>query len=528
MIQTLKEKIKESLRSVLPITIIVVLLSITLAPLGSGVMTLFTFGAALLIIGVGLFTMGADMSMQPLGEGLGVFMSRFKTPVLPLIIAFVLGTLITIAEPDLRVLANQIPSVPDNVLIYSVAAGVGVFMTVAVLRARNSLSLSKLLLVFYAVVFILALFAPEDFIPAAFDSGGVTTGPITVPFIMALGSGLSAVKKQDKNGESSFGMVALSSIGPILSVLILSIVYKPEATTSETVITNVATTKEAFLLFLSSVPEYSKDVFSAILPLAGVFFVFQLITRRFKGRQIIRFIVGLLYTYIGLVMFLTGANVGFMPAGTLIGQELAGSANPTVLIPVGMVIGYFVVAAEPAVHVLKKQVSDVTNGAISEQAISIGLSIGVAISIGISMLRILTGISLFPFMVVGYAVSLGISFFVPKVYTGIAFDAGGVASGPMTTTFILPLAMGACTVLGGNLLTDAFGIVAMVAMTPLITIQCIGLFSRIQSQRAHAKFGHELEMIEVGISYYPDMEAETVMDVENESWDQLGIEEAQG
>ena len=499
---SLREKMAESLSAVLPITAIVLLLSITIAPVSSGVLVLFLFGSLLLIFGMSLFTMGAGMSMQPMGEGIGVQISKFRKLPLPLIICFALGVIITIAEPDLTVLAEQIPSIPNMVLILAVAIGVGLFLVVALLRTAFGIPLSRLLLLFYLAVFVLAAFAPADFIPAAFDSGGVTTGPITVPFIMALGIGMVSIRSDKKSSDDSFGLVALCSIGPILSVLILSICYEPSATTTETVIRDIVDTRDAIREFVTAFPHYAKEVLIALLPVVGVFVVFQLIARRYQLHQLLRIGSGFLYTYAGLVMFLTGANVGFMPAGKLIGEEIAGSSYKFLLIPVGMLVGYFIVAAEPAVHVLKKQVEEISSGRITQTSIGIGLSVGVAVSVGIAMLRILTGIPLMWFMIPGYAISLLISFFVPPLYTGVAFDSGGVASGPMTTTFLLPFAVGACTAVGGNLLTDAFGIVAMVAMTPLITIQLIGLYAQIKHRAQRRRTADRLSRVDDGILYY--------------------------
>ena len=506
----LKEKLLESVSSVFPITAIVLLLSITIAPVETGVMMLFMFGSFLLILGMSLFTLGAGLSMQPMGEGIGVEMSRAKKCVIPLLACFVLGVLITIAEPDLQVLAEQIPSIPNLTLILAVAVGVGVFLVVAMLRTLLGIRLSKLLLVFYAAIFVLAFFAPRDFIPAAFDSGGVTTGPITVPFIMALGVGMASIRSDKRSAEDSFGLVALCSIGPILSVLILSICFKPAATSSQTQIEDIHTTFDAIRVFIAELPAYAKEVLLAFCPIVAVFLVFQLIFRRFHFHQLVRIASGFLYTYVGLVLFLTGANVGFMPAGQLIGAEIAGSSFRYLLIPVGMLVGYFIVAAEPAVHVLKKQVEEVSNGQITQSSIGIGLSVGVAVSVGIAMLRILTGVPILPFLLVGYAISLAISFFVPPLYTGIAFDSGGVASGPMTTAFLLPFASGACAAVGGNVMTDAFGIVAMVAMTPLITIQSIGLYSVLKKRAADKKAADLLSRVEDGIVYYDSTEGETV------------------
>ena len=498
----LREKMAESLSSVLPITAIVLLLSITIAPVSSGVLVLFLFGSLLLIFGMSLFTLGAGMSMQPMGEGIGVQISKSRKLLLPVIICFALGVIITIAEPDLTVLAEQIPSIPNMVLILAVAIGVGLFLVVSLLRTALGIPLSRLLLIFYLVVFVLAAFAPADFIPAAFDSGGVTTGPITVPFIMALGIGMVSIRSDKKSSDDSFGLVALCSIGPILSVLILSICFEPQATTTETVIRDIVDTRDAIREFVTAFPHYAKEVMVALVPIVIVFIVFQVITRRHQLHQLLRIGSGFLYTYLGLVLFLTGANVGFMPAGKLIGEEIAGTSYKFLLIPVGMLVGYFIVAAEPAVHVLKKQVEEISSGRITQTAIGIGLSIGVAASVGIAMLRILTGIPLMWFLIPGYAISLLISFFVPPLYTGVAFDSGGVASGPMTTTFLLPFAVGACEAVGGNLLTDAFGIVAMVAMTPLITIQVIGLYAQIKHRAQRRRRADQLSRIDDGILYY--------------------------
>lgn len=499
----LQEKTVESLKSILPISVIVLILSVTVAPIGNGILTLFLFGMIFLIFGMGLFTLGSEMSMQPLGEGIGVQISKTKFLPFALVLCFVLGAIVTIAEPDLQVLAEQISSVPSWTLILFVAAGVGLFLLLSLLRVVFKIKLSVLLLICYPIIFILAIvFAPKDFIPAAFDSGGVTTGPITVPFIMAMGAGMAALRSDKHSKEDSFGLIALCSIGPILSVIILSIFYNSDMTSEHTVITEAITTKEAFEALLHEIPLYAKEVLLAIAPIFAVFVIFELFTRRFNLHGIIRILVGMLYTYVGLVLFLTGANVGFMPMGRLLGETLGNGNMTWILVPVGALIGYFVVAAEPAVIVLKKQVEEISNGAITASSVGIALAVGVSVSVGLSMLRVLTGIPLIPFLVVGYGIALVISFFVPGLYTGVAFDSGGVASGPMTTTFILPFALGACESLGGNAMTDAFGIVAMVAMTPLITIQVLGLAGNIRTERIRRKHTEDFEKFDDCIIYY--------------------------
>lgn len=499
----LKEKILESIASVLPITAIVLILSISVAPVSSGMLVLFLFGALLLIFGMGLFTLGADLAMTPMGEGMGIEMSKSRNPVFPILIGLVFGVVITMAEPDLKVLAEQVPAIPNMVLMIAVAVGVGLFMMIAISRMFFEISLNTLLIFFYALVFLVACFAPDTFIPVSFDSGGVTTGPITVPFIMAMGVGLATLRSDRHSQEDSFGLVALCSIGPVLAVLILGIFYQPDSAVYEMLeICEIPTTKEAAWEFFLAFPEYFREVAVAVLPILGMFILFQLFTDRFRKRQILKIIGGLIYTYAGLVLFLTGVNVGFMPTGQFLGAAIAESPQKYLLIPVGMLMGYFIVQAEPAVHVLNKQVEEVSNGSISAGSMQRALSVGVALSVGISMLRILTGIPIMYFLVPGYAISLLLTFFVPKIYTGIAFDSGGVASGPMTATFLLPFAMGACTALGGNILTDAFGIVAMVAMTPLITIQSLGFSSELRRRARIKSLRNQFEQIEDVVLYF--------------------------
>lgn len=499
--------IKESLISVLPIALIVLILSVTCVTLDAGVLVLFLFGTILLILGMSFFTVGSGISMEPLGDGIGKTLNKKGKFILPLIICFVLGFLITVSEPDLTVLAEQVPTIPNSLLINCVGIGVGIFLSITLIRNKKEIPFRRLLVIFYAVIIALAFFAPKEFIPTAFDSGGVTTGPITVPFIMALGTGLAASKKGKSTGEHSFGLVALCSIGPILSVLLLSIFYKPQAATSVYEAVDVKTTTEAFRQFAAALPVYAEEVALAFVPIVLLFVLYQLITRRYHIHNIIKMSFGFIYTYIGLVLFLTGANVGFMPAGRLIGAEIAGGSFKHLLIPIGMLMGYFVVTAEPAVHSLKRQVNEITNGAISQKSVAIALSVGVSVSVGIAMLRVLTGISIMPFLMIGYVISLVISFFVPNIYTGIAFDSGGVASGPMTSTFMLPFAMGACEAIGGNIMTDAFGIVAMIAMAPLITIQILGLYERRKHASKVKRLHTEISMVKDDIVFFDEEDA---------------------
>ncbi len=483
----LREKLLESLQAVLPIVAIVLVLCFSIAPVSPSILLCFLLGAAMIIVGIMFFTLGAEMSMSPMGERVGAVLTKSRSVPLIIGVGFVLGFLITISEPDLQVLANQVPSIPNMTLILSVAAGVGFFLVVAFLRMLLSIALPKLLVVFYALIFVLAAFVPKEFLAVAFDSGGVTTGPITVPFIMALGVGVAAIRSDRHAADDSFGLVALCSVGPILAVLLLGILFQAsDSTYIPPVLPDVDDSVELWQLFHVSLPTYLKEIATSLLPIVLMFGVFQLVALKLDHRSLGRIGVGLLYTYMGLVLFLTGANVGFMPAGNYLGQVLAGRSFRWVLVPIGMLIGYFIVKAEPAVYVLNKQVEEITDGAISAGTMGAALSAGVSLSVGLAMVRVLTGISILWFLIPGYTFAIGISFVVPKLYTAIAFDAGGVASGPMTATFLLPLAQGACIAVGGNIVTDAFGVVAMVAMTPLITVQLMGLVAQLKTRKARS------------------------------------------
>ncbi len=482
------EKFHESVTSVLPITIIVILLCFTVAPIPNDMFVSFIIGAILLIAGMAFFTLGADTAMTPIGNKVGACMTKTRNVWVIVFVSFVMGVIITIAEPDLQVLADQIPTINGNVIILAVAVGVGIFLVIAMLRILLGIPLSYLLIGFYIIVFVTAAFVPSDFWAAAFDSGGVTTGPMTVPFIMALGIGVSSIRSDRHAGNDSFGLVALCSIGPILAVLILGLLYPAEGAYTPVEIPEVDSSYDTIMLFITELPEYMKEVAVALAPIIVFFLLFNGIVIKLEKKPLIKICIGLIHTFIGLVLFLTGVNVGFMPVGNYIGTLIGDSDFRWILIPIGMLIGYFIVTAEPAVHVLNKQVEEITAGTIPEKAMQLSLSIGMSVSLALGMIRVLTGISIMYFLIPGYAIALLLSLVTPKIFTSIAFDSGGVASGPMTATFLLPFAMGACESIGGadRIITDAFGMVAMVAMTPLIMIQLLGGVYKLRTRKEEA------------------------------------------
>lgn len=477
------EKVAESLFSVLPIVIIVFILCLYISPMQPDLLLTFLVGAMMLIIGMGLFSLGAEQSMTPIGNQIGTALTRTKNLPLILAVSFLLGFAITIAEPDLQVLAQTVPHISNTVLLITVGAGVGFFMSVCMLRILTGMRLRLLLIFFYAIIFLLAFFADKNFLGIAFDSGGVTTGPMTVPFILALGLGVSNVRS-DKNAEAdSFGLVALCSIGPVLAVLILGFFYKDNAAVADLSTASYGTTTDIGYAFLHAIPHYLKETAIAMLPIIVIFFLFQFTLLHLDSRNLGKIMIGLLYTYIGLVLFLTGVNIGFSALGAELGAALSSGKSVWWLVPLAMAIGWFIISAEPAVAVLEKQIETVSAGAIPGRVIKRSLSIAIALAMGLSMIRVLTGISLFWFLIPGYTTALILTFFVPDIYTAIAFDSGGVASGPMTATFMLQFFMGASIALGGNVLQDAFGVVALVAMMPLVSIQLVGLFYEHKQKR---------------------------------------------
>ncbi len=496
MTKTLRDKIFESLSSILPIAIIILALCFTVAPLDTGTFTLFAIGVFLLIVGMGCFTQGADMSMLVIGEKIGSAMTRTRKVWFIALISFIIGIIVTVAEPDLQILARQVPAIAEKtflknyLLILTVAAGVGVFLVIAMLRIVFHIRLSILLIAFYAAAFVLSIFVSPSFWAVSFDAGGVTTGPMTVPFIISLGVGVASLRTGKGGQDDSFGLVALSSVGPIIAVLILGIIFGVgDLEYPVQALETADTTRDVLFRYAHGFGDYSLEVLIAISPILVFFLLFQLVSRSFHKKQLLRIAIGFLYTFVGLVLFLTGANVGFMPVGREIGSALAKLWGGWLLIPVGMLIGYFVVAAEPAVHVLNKQVERMSAGAISARSMKKGLCAGVCISLGLAMLRILTGINIMYILVPGYVLALGLTFFTPPLFTGIAFDSGGVASGAMVSSFVLPLAIGACNVLDpAGIMTQAFGCVAFVALTPLISIQVLGILYKRKTGKIKRTF----------------------------------------
>ncbi len=484
MNSVLVQKLKESLISVLPISIVIVILNFTLPnPMTSVEFTSFIIGAILLIFGMMLYSLGSDTALAPIGESIGNSITSTKKVPIILTVGFIIGVIVTIAEPDLMVLGSQLGEI-KNFIIIAIAIGVGLFLVLALSRILSNVNLNVVLIIVYAIIFLLAILVDNQYIGLSFDSGGVTTGPITVPFIMALGVGVAGSLGGKNKTDNSFGVVAICSAGPILLVLLACFIFKPDinVTVSAKTITSL---NEIVPFVFKHLLVSMKDVAIAILPIGAFFIIMNFVSIKTPKQRFVRILIGLVYTYIGLSLFLTGVNVGFMSTGYSLGERLALLDNKMILVIVAMIIGCFMVLAEPAVHVLSKQVETISDGIIKRSTILIALSISMIIAVGLSMLRIVMNISIWYILLPGYALAIILSFFVPKIYTAIAFDSGGVASGPMATTFTLPLAIGAATCLTGSesVLFNAYGLISFIALTPLITIQLIGVIVRIKQGR---------------------------------------------
>lgn len=500
MFKALMSKFKESVISVLPVAVIVLIISFTpLADFTWVEQLTFAVCSVFLIIGISLFNLGADLAMTPMGEHVGAGLTKSKKVGILISVCFVMGVLITVAEPDLSVLAAQVQDIIKNTaLIATVGVGVGIFLVLAVLKIIFKKNLSTLLMFFYMMLFALSALlidsGKNNFLALSFDSGGVTTGPITVPFIMALGVGIATTIGGRHANENSFGLIAMCSIGPILAVVILALASNGEmsAESLNAIIEGYVQKGDLATVVGHAVLETVKNVAVALGLVVVFFLVLQIAVLKLPKKKMIQITVGIAYTFFGLVIFLVAVEVGYMPIGFKLGQSIA-AFNPAVLAAFGFGIGMVVVLAEPAVHVLNRQVEEITGGGVKKIEMLVALSVAVGISICLSIIRMIFHFSILYYLIPGYLISLGLSFFVPKIYTAIAFDSGGVASGPLTSSFILPLIVGACVALNGgeatHILTDAFGVVAMVAMTPLITIQALG-FKAVTS----AKVRHKITM----------------------------------
>lgn len=484
------QKFKEVLFSVLPITIIVLILNFTITPLAINQLWGFLLGAIFIVIGLSIFLFGVEIGITPIGTLMGTAITKSNKVWVVALAGLVLGFFISIAEPDLHVLAGQVATVTSGVIskasiVVVVSVGIAVLLSIGLLRIIFNKPLHKLLTILYLIIFILAIFTSPEFLAISFDASGATTGALTVPFILALALGVSALKESGKQSEEdSFGLVAIASAGAIIAVMIMSILAQVKKITGS-LASELVDSSSIIAPFINEMPKVAGEILLALLPLVVLFFIFQVISFRLSNRNFIKILKGLIYTFVGLVLFLVGVNAGFMDVGSIVGHSVASLQKEWIIILVGFILGLVTILAEPAVYVLTHQIEDVTSGYIKRPVVMVALSLGVALAVALSMVRIVVPeIQLWHYLLPGYIIAVGLSYFVPKLFVGIAFDSGGVASGPMTATFILAFSQGAAEAIeGANVLAEGFGMIAMVALMPLITLQILGLLFKIKSTK---------------------------------------------
>jgi hypothetical protein len=485
----LLKKLKEVGSSIIPILALVALMHFFITPLPAGSLTSFIIGGFLLIAGLSLFLLGVDIGLLPIGERIGSAATRSKHLLVLLGTGFLVGVVIILAEPNIAVLAEQVkgvnPSISKTSLVSMIAIGVGFYLMVGMVRVVFHLSLRLVYLVSYALLFILFIFSPIEMMGIALDAGGAATGPLSVPFIMAIGIGIARVQKK-QNDADNFGYISLALIGPALALGILSLFNDGGAASSGEV--SVAAAGN----FLSLIQPSLAMTAQALVPLLLLCLFYQFLLLKMPLGQLVRMVTGFVYLFVGLTLFFMGSNGGFIPVGYQIGYAI-GTYNRYLLLLVGAVIGAITVLSEPSVWVLVNQVQEITQGHIKKPLMLVALAIGVGLSLFLAMIRVITGLAIWYFVLPTYALAVFLSFFVPDLFVGLSFDSGSVSSGPMASTFILAFAIGSSVSVGGNPLTDAFGVILFVSMTPVVIVELLGLvYKRTQKKMAASKGGKSI------------------------------------
>lgn len=492
---SLKQKFFESIISILPVMIVISIVATILNFSVATVVSIF-ISTILLLFGISLFTYGSELSMIEIGKEVGSKLVNTRKPILIILVSFIVGIIITIAEPDLKVLADQMTAINPYIFITFVGIGVGLFLSLATIRILYQIDLKLILILSYGLIILFMFLVDKQLIPISFDAGGVTTGPMSVPFILAMGLGFSKARSRKESKNDSFGLVALCSIGPILTVLVLSLFMKNNMNYTYIENIGIETTNISELLnsYIVQIIPILKDVFLSLLPILLLFIIFNIITKSIQKQKLKRVIFGIVLSYIGLVLFFIGVTCGYTKVAYLIGINLF--EKQELLIILGIVIGFIIVKAEPAVAVLTDQIEKISLGSISKKVMNNSIAVGVSLAITLSILRVLIGLDIMPFLLIGYLLSLFLMFITPKLFTMLAFDAGGAVTGPMTTSFLLPMIIGICYIKGGNVLTDAFGVVALVALSPLLTIQLLGVIYKVKTKIKEIQQGVDESIVE--------------------------------
>lgn len=483
-------KIVEVLYSVIPITVIVIILNFTLIPMDTVLIIRFILGAVIIIVGLTIFLFGVDIGITPLGYAMGGAIIKPNKILFVIFMGIMLGFFISVAEPILHILAGQVDAVTSGLItkfsiVLVVAIGVAVMLAGGLTRIVYNLPLNKMLTILYGIILILSFFVSSEFLAISFDASGAVTGALTVPFVLSLAIGASKLKKDSiSSEEDSFGLLAVTSTGAVITVMLMSIITKTEKITGTLENSKIITTS-VIDPFIQMMPVVAGEVLTALSPMIVIFLVFQKASFGLYRSEVKRILFGFVFTFIGLIFFLVGVNAGFMEVGTTVGYKLASMDSPVYVISIGFILGMVIILAEPAVYVLTHQIEDVTSGYVKRKLVMITLALGVALAVALYIVKIIIpSIQLWHYLLPGYIIAIVMSYFVPKLFVGMAFDSGAVASGPMTATFILAFAQGVAEATeGANVLIDGFGAVAVVVMTPIIALQVLGLVFKINSKK---------------------------------------------
>lgn len=491
------DALKTSALSITPIVMIVLILSLTgITPLNfaRGDYWLLLIGLIILIAGLTIFQIGASQSLVKVGEYMGASLSKQKNIWVVIVFAFTLGALITCAEPSIMIVSKQV-NINPVLLIGGIALGVGLFVVIGVLRIVTHKSLKLWYLLFYFITFLILMFVVMDdskksFLPFIFDSGGVTTGSATVPFILSLGAGIAMVRGGKNAQDDSFGLVGMASIGPILTVALMLFIL-PTSGDFVPTYTSLDDIGNIFLHFIHCLFPFNGglgsciEVLIALTPTLVIFIIYNSIFIKLPKQKIIKLLVGFAFTFVGLAIFLCGTSAVMTPIGFEVGKNL-GNQSEWVIILIAFIIGLVTILCEPAVHVLTSQMEEISDGNIKKITVLITLSLGVGIAIGLAAIRTIFNFSIMYYMIPAYAISISLMFVCPDIYTAMAFDSGGTASGPMSSSFVLPMIVGITATIGAGGTIDyynqSFGVIALIAITPVIAIQVLGVSQKIKSE----------------------------------------------
>ncbi|QTJ43256.1 DUF1538 domain-containing protein [Dolosigranulum pigrum] len=485
----LTQKFREVLQAVIPTYILVLLIHFFIVDLPKEALLAFSVGTLFIMAGMTIFLTGVDLAITPIGEQMGKGIARSNKVSIVVIFGFVLGFLIAASEPSINVLGQEIATISGGAvnamaIVGVVSVGLAIMIVIGLLRIVYDWSLIKILISAYSLVFMMAIFTSEEFISISFDASGATTGAITVPFVLAMASGVANLKKgTSQSNNDSFGLVAIASVGAIIAVMLFNLLM-PIGELTGSLSIEVDGDTSLLTRYISVFIKQLQDVLMTIMPIVGLFYVYQKFKLKVPKRVLQKIWIGSIYVFAGLVIFLTGVNAGFMDIGRIIGHRIASEAMYVELAIVGAVMGVVTILAEPATNILTTQIEDVTSGAIKRRPILIALTSGVGIAIFLAVLRMLIpGLKLWHILLPGYAIAIGLMFIVPKIFVGMAFDAGGVATGPITATFILAFIQGAAdTIPTASVMIEGFGMIAMVALMPILTLQLLGFVYELKRQ----------------------------------------------